>query len=234
MTGGDFVGECFPWLGSGNFIVPTATRFGGLVSAGLLLAACAAVNEEGGAAVATARQPVVAARSNTAVLASREQFESYSKVLVEPVAITVAPAEGAAADGDAVKIADYFRTALFHALSNRYGPTEDPGTDVLSIRATISGRDESRPAEPGPPSNGDAADPQAEVPAGRSADHVLAGSVLQAEVTDSVSHERLATMRQPVPAQADLSQASWSDVKQILDDWALRLATTLAAARPAG
>ena len=212
----------------------TAIRLCGLVSAGLLLAACITVEERGDAPVVTVEEPAVAESSETAVLASREQFDTYSMVFVEPVAVTIAAAAGSAVDGEAGKIADYFRKALFNALSNRYKPAKAPGAGVLSVRATISGADAAKPPEPDSPSNGDATDPEAELPAAPSTEGPLAGTVLRAEVTDSVSNERLAVMSEPAPQEATLSGASWSDVESVLDDWALRFATTLAAARPAG
>ena len=159
-------------------------------------------------------------------------LSSYKKVMIDHVVIYLNPESEAQAiqPEQMTKLSDHFHKALIASLEDQYQITDQPGPDVMRIRAAISD------VEPGHPvagtmssimpigiviSSATKATTDSNVGVGRAA--------MEIELVDSVSGDRLAAAVDRREGGKQVGSGKWDDVEEAFEHWAEKLGTYLAS-----
>lgn len=144
-------------------------------------------------------------------------FKKYDSLMFDRVSVWLSP-EAENRDIDPVvfkEMSDYFLNALVDAVKDRYSVVDQPGPNVLRVRAAIT---DVEPSDP--------------IAKALSVDNIgTGGAEAEFELLDSMSSERLAaavdSRRGGKPASRDV----WEDTKDAFDQWARRFRERLDDAR---
>ncbi len=109
------------------------------------------------------------------------------------------------------KMSDYFLNALIGAVEEGYTVVDQPGPNVLRVRAAITDVEPSNP-----------------VAKAMSVDNIgTGGAEAEMELLDSMSSERLAAAVDRRPGGKPASRDVWEDTKNAFDYWAERFRVRL-------
>lgn len=157
----------------------------------------------------------------------------YDRVLFDPVQIALAPeAAGRSVDpAQLAALAKYFEDALKIAVRNAYPIAEEPGEDVLRLRAALV---DVIPTRPALNTVGTLALP---VRAASAAKRAITGTdlfvgqvALEAELLDSLTNERLLAIvdrKAGTNFQLKKGTTTWGHVAQALREWAVQFRTRM-------
>jgi len=152
-------------------------------------------------------------------------FKPYTKIMFERVAVTLAPSsESNEIDPSMlVELTNYYQKALVEAVKDGYEVVEQPGPDVLWVRAAITDVEPSNPVANTMSSivpvgmvvaAGAKATSDANLGTGEAASEI--------EVLDSMSKERLAAAVDRRQGGKSAFRGKWVDTEQAFDYWAKR------------
>lgn len=150
----------------------------------------------------------------------------YTKLMLDPVIVHYAPgAEERQIDPEELEtLVQYFREAVIEKVQDAYPVVDEPGPDVLRIRAAVT---DVIPANP-------TANVAAAVAVGIPLD--MGGASIEAEFLDSVSQERIAALvDQKAGSHLDFigGFTRWGHVKGAFSKWAKELRSSLDEVHPA-
>jgi len=144
-------------------------------------------------------------------------FKNYDALMFDRVSVWLSP-EAETRDVDPAvfkKMSDYFRHALVKAVEDGYTVVDQPGPNVIRVRAAIT---DVEPSDP--------------VAKALSVDNIgTGGAEAEIELLDSMSSERLAAAVDRRQGDQPASRDVWEDTKDAFDDWARRFRERLDAAR---
>lgn len=152
-------------------------------------------------------------------------FKPYTKIMFERVAVTLSPSsESNEIDPSMlVELTNYYQNALVEAVKDGYEVVEQPGPDVLWVRAAITDVEPSNPVANTMSSivpvgmvvaAGAKATSDANLGTGEAASEI--------EVLDSMSKERLAAAVDRRQGGKSAFRGKWVDTEQAFDYWAKR------------
>ena len=140
-------------------------------------------------------------------------FKKYDAIMFDRVSIWLSP-EAEVRDVDPVvfkQMSDYFHNALIEAVEDSYGIVDQPGPNVMRVRAAITDVEPSNP-----------------VAKSVSVDSMgTGGAEAEFEILDSMSSERLAAAVDSRRDGKPASRAVWEDTKDAFDYWAERFRVRL-------
>lgn len=161
-------------------------------------------------------------------------FKPYNKLMFERVVVMFSDsAEYHAIDPAMHKeLTDYYQTALFDAVKDRYEIVDRPGPGVLRVRAAITGVKPSKPVA----NTMSTIIPVGIVAAGAtkaiSDDNLGTGeAATEFEVLDAMTGERLAAAVDRRQGGKMVFRGKWTDTKDAFDLWAQRFRQRLDEAR---
>lgn len=161
-------------------------------------------------------------------------FKPYTKIMFEQVTVFLnADAEHREVDPNILKeMVDYYQNALIEAVKDGYEVVDQPGPDVLWVRAAITDVKPSSPVS----NTMSSIIPVGMVVAGAtkaaSGDNLGTGeAATEFEVLDSVSRERLAAAVDRRQGGKMAFRGKWTDTKDAFDHWAQRFRQRLDEAR---
>jgi len=135
-------------------------------------------------------------------------FKKYDSLMFDRVSVWLSP-KAENRDIDPVvfkKMSDYFRNALVEAVKDSYTVVDQPGPNVIRVRAAITDVEPSNP-----------------VAKAVSVDNIgTGGAEAEMELLDSMSSERLAAAVDSRRGGTPASRAVWEDTKDAFDYWAKR------------
>ena len=135
-------------------------------------------------------------------------FKKYDALMFDRVSVWLSP-EAENRDVDPAvfkKMSDYFRQALVKAVEDGYAVVDQPGPNVIRVRAAIT---DVEPSDP--------------IAKAVSVDHIgTGGAEAEMELLDSMSSERLAAAVDRRRGGKPASRAVWEDTKDAFDYWARR------------
>ena len=135
-------------------------------------------------------------------------FKKYDSLMFDRVSVWLSP-EAENRDVDPAvfkKMSDYFRNALIEAVEDGYTVVDQPGPNVIRVRAAIT---DVEPSDP--------------VAKAVSVDNIgTGGAEAEIELLDSISSERLAAAVDRRRGGKPASRAVWEDTKDVFDYWARR------------
>ena len=144
-------------------------------------------------------------------------FKKYDSLMFDRVSVWLSP-EAENRDVDPAvfkKMSDYFLNALVKAVEDGYTVVDQPGPNVIRVRAAIT---DVEPSDP--------------VAKALSVDNIgIGGAEAEMELLDSMSSERLAAAVDSRRGGKPASRAVWEDTKDAFDYWARRFRERLDAAR---
>jgi hypothetical protein len=156
---------------------------------------------------------------------ARKNIHNYVAVIVDPVEVYLA------ADADAAKlpektraaVANYFRAALIHAVSDAFPPVDEPGPLVLRLRAAVIGVDAGGAVA--------AADKPADINEAVDNAANISKVGVEIELLDSVTGDQIAAMvdREPLGVGAEVASTEISRheksmaARAAFDEWASRV-----------
>ncbi len=144
-------------------------------------------------------------------------FKNYDALMFDRVSVWLSP-EAEIRDVDPAvfkKMSDYFRHALVKAVEDGYTVVDQPGPNVIRVRAAIT---DVEPSDP--------------VAKALSVDNIgTGGAEAEIELLDSMSSERLAAAVDRRQGDQPASRDVWEDTKDAFDYWARRFRERLDAAR---
>lgn len=144
-------------------------------------------------------------------------FKKYDSLMFDRVSVWLSP-EAENRDVDPAvfkKMSDYFRNALVEAVEDGYTVVDQPGSNVIRVRAAIT---DVEPSDP--------------VAKSLSVDNIgTGGAGAEMELLDSINSERLAAAVDRRRGGKPASRAVWEDTKDVFDYWARRFRERLDAAR---
>jgi hypothetical protein len=144
-------------------------------------------------------------------------FKNYDSLMFDRVSVWLSP-EAETRDVDPavfVKMSDYFRNSLVKAVEDGYTVVDQPGPNVIRVRAAIT---DVEPSDP--------------VAKALSVDNIgTGGAEAEIELLDSMSSERLAAAVDSRQGGQPASRGVWEDTKDAFDYWARRFRERLDAAR---
>jgi len=205
-------------------------RIGGLLLAALVLAGCAAsgmkdVKTTGFLSDYSQLKPGGEDRAALLYIKSGVDFKHYDKIMFERVTVMLSPeADNKGFDPALLKeLTDYYQKALLDAVKDGYQVVDQPGPDVLRVRAAIT---EVKPSKPVANTMSTIL-PVGWVVAGAtkvaSDDNVGTGEAgTEFEVLDSMSGERLAAAVDRRQGGKMAFRGKWTDTKDAFDFWAKR------------
>ena len=144
-------------------------------------------------------------------------FKNYDSLMFDRVSVWLsAEAENREIDPAVLKeMSDYFLNALVDAVKDGYSVVDQPGPNVLRVRAAIT---DVEPSDP--------------VAKAVSVDNIgTGGAEAEFELLDSMSSERLAAAVDSRRGGTSASRDVWEDTKYAFDQWARRFRERLDAAR---
>lgn len=144
-------------------------------------------------------------------------FKKYDSLMFDRVSVWLSPeAENREVDPAVLKkMSDYFRNALVEAVKDGYTVVDQPGPNVIRVRAAIT---DVEPSDP--------------VAKALSVDNIgTGGAEAEIELLDSTSSERLAAAVDRRQGGKPASRAVWEDTRAAFDYWASRFRERLDAAR---
>ncbi len=140
-------------------------------------------------------------------------FKKYDSIMFDRVSVWLSP-EAEVRDVDPAvfkKMSDYFLNALIGAVEEGYTVVDQPGPNVLRVRAAITDVEPSNP-----------------VAKAMSVDNIgTGGAEAEMELLDSMSSERLAAAVDRRPGGKPASRDVWEDTKNAFDYWAERFRVRL-------
>jgi len=140
-------------------------------------------------------------------------FKKYDSLMFDRVSVWLSP-EAEVRDVDPAvfkKMSDYFLNALIGAVEEGYTVVDQPGPNVLRVRAAITDVEPSNP-----------------VAKAMSVDNIgTGGAEAEIELLDSMSSERLAAAVDHRRGGKPASRAVWEDTKDAFDYWAERFRVRL-------
>jgi hypothetical protein len=144
-------------------------------------------------------------------------FKNYDALMFDRVSVWLSP-EAEIRDVDPAvfkKMSDYFLNALVKAVEDGYTVVDQPGPNVIRVRAAIT---DVEPSDP--------------VAKALSVDNIgTGGAEAEIELLDSMSSERLAAAVDRRQGGQPASRGVWEDTKDAFDYWARRFRERLDAAR---
>lgn len=144
-------------------------------------------------------------------------FKNYDALMFDRVSVWLSP-EAENRDVDPAvfkKMSDYFLNALVKAVEDGYTVVDQPGPNVIRVRAAIT---DVEPSDP--------------VAKALSVDNIgTGGAEAEIELLDSMSSERLAAAVDRRQGDQPASRGVWEDTKDAFDYWARRFRERLDAAR---
>ena len=144
-------------------------------------------------------------------------FKKYDSLMFDRVSVWLSP-EAENRDVDPAvfkKMSDYFLNALVKAVEDGYTVVDQPGPNVIRVRAAIT---DVEPSDP--------------VAKAISVDNIgIGGAEAEMELLDSMSSERLAAAVDSRRGGKPASRAVWEDTKDAFDYWARRFRERLDEAR---
>jgi hypothetical protein len=144
-------------------------------------------------------------------------FKNYDALMFDRVSVWLSP-EAENRDVDPAvfkKMSDYFLNALVKAVEDSYTVVDQPGPNVIRVRAAIT---DVEPSDP--------------VAKALSVDNIgTGGAEAEIELLDSMSSERLAAAVDRRQGDQPASRGVWEDTKDAFDYWARRFRERLDAAR---
>ena len=144
-------------------------------------------------------------------------FKNYDALMFDRVSVWLSP-EAEIRDVDPAvfkKMSDYFLNALVKAVEDGYTVVDQPGPNVIRVRAAIT---DVEPSDP--------------VAKALSVDNIgTGGAEAEIELLDSMSSERLAAAVDRRQGAQPASRDVWEDTKDAFDYWARRFRERLDAAR---
>ncbi len=141
------------------------------------------------------------------------EFKKYDSLMFDRVSVWLSPeAEIRDVDPAVFKImSDYFLNALVEAVEDGYTVVDQPGPNVLRVRAAIT---DVEPSDP--------------VAKSLSVDNIgTGGAEAELELLDSMSSERVAAAVDRRPGGKPASRDVWEDTKDAFDYWAERFRVRL-------
>jgi len=140
-------------------------------------------------------------------------FKKYDSLMFDRVSVWLSP-EAETRDVDPAvlkKMSDYFRNALVDAVKDGYTVVDQPGPNVIRVRAAIT---DVEPSDP--------------VAKAVSVDNIgTGGAEAEMELLDSISSERLAAAIDIRAGGKPASRDVWEDTKEAFDYWAKRFRVRL-------
>ena len=140
-------------------------------------------------------------------------FKKYDSLMFDRVSVWLSP-EAENRDVDPAvfkKMSDYFLNALIGAVEDGYTVVDQPGPNVIRVRAAIT---DVEPSDP--------------VAKAISVDNIgIGGAEAEMELLDSMSSERLAAAVDSRRGGKAASRAVWEDTKDAFDYWAERFRVRL-------
>ena len=144
-------------------------------------------------------------------------FKKYDSLMFDRVSVWLSP-EAENRDVDPAvfkKMSDYFLNALVKAVEDGYTVVDQPGPNVIRVRAAIT---DVEPSDP--------------VAKALSVDNIgIGGAEAEMELLDSMSSERLAAAVDSRRGGKPASRGVWEDTKDAFDYWAGRFRERLDKAR---
>ncbi|MEN8728953.1 MAG: DUF3313 domain-containing protein [Desulfuromonadales bacterium] len=144
-------------------------------------------------------------------------FKNYDALMFDRVSVWLSP-EAENRDVDPAvfkKMSDYFLNALVKAVEDGYTVVDQPGPNVIRVRAAIT---DVEPSDP--------------VAKAISVDNIgTGGAEAEMELLDSMSSERLAAAVDSRRGGKPASRGAWEDTKDAFDYWAGRFRERLDRAR---
>jgi len=140
-------------------------------------------------------------------------FKKYDAIMFDRVSVWLSPEAETRGIDPAVfkKMSDYFQNALIDAVKDGYTVVDQPGANVLRVRAAITDVEPSNP-----------------VAKAVSVDNMgTGGAEAEFELLDSMSSERLAAAVDRRRGGKPASRAVWEDTKDVFDYWAKRFRVRL-------
>jgi len=140
-------------------------------------------------------------------------FKKYDTIMFDRVSVWLSPEAETRGIDPAVfkKMSDYFQNALIDAVKDGYTVVDQPGANVLRVRAAITDVEPSNP-----------------VAKAVSVDNMgTGGAEAEFELLDSMSSERLAAAVDRRRGGKPASRAVWEDTKDVFDYWAKRFRVRL-------
>ena len=144
-------------------------------------------------------------------------FKKYDSLMFDRVSVWLSPEAETRGVDPAVfkKMSDYFLNALIEAVKDGYTVVDQPGPNVMRVRAAITDVEPSNP-----------------VAKAVSVDNMgTGGAEAEFELLDSMSSERLAAAVDRRRGGKPASRAVWEDTKDVFDYWARRFRERLDEAR---
>jgi hypothetical protein len=193
-----------------------------LLIAVFLLGGCAAVSmddvEESGFLVDYSQlTPGGEDRAALTYVDPEVDFKQYDSLMFDRVSVWLSP-EAENRDVDPAvfkKMSDYFLNALVKAVEDGYTVVDQPGPNVIRVRAAIT---DVEPSDP--------------VAKAISVDNIgIGGAEAEMELLDSMSSERLAAAVDSRRGGKPASRGVWEDTKDAFDYWAERFRERLDKAR---
>ena len=140
-------------------------------------------------------------------------FKKYDALMFDRVSVWLSPVAETREVDPAVfkKMSDYFLNALVEAVKDGYTVVDQPGPNVIRVRAAIT---DVEPSDP--------------VAKAVSVDNIgTGGAEAEIELLDSMSSERLAAAVDHRRGGKPASRAVWEDTKDAFDYWAGRFRARL-------
>lgn len=213
--------------------------YGLMLAGALLLGGCSAggmknVERSGFLQDYSQLQPGGEDRAALVYVKAGADFKPYDAIMFDRISVWLSPeAETRGIDPAILKeMSDYFQNALVEAFKDGYTLVDQPGPNVLRVRAAITDLKPSNPT-----SNtlstilpiGMAVSAAAK--ATTDANMGTGEAAAEIEFLDSVSSERLAAAVDRRQGGKSAFRGKWEDTKQAFDDWAKRFRMRLDAAR---
>ena len=197
-------------------------RFGLLLMVVLLLCGCAAgsrddLDQSGFLVDYSQLTPGGEDRAALRYVKQGVDFKQYDALMFDRVSVWLSPeAENRDVDPAVFKImSDYFLDSLVKAVEDGYTVVDQPGPNVIRVRAAIT---DVEPSDP--------------VAKALSVDNIgTGGAEAEIELLDSMSSERLAAAVDRHPGGQPASRDVWEDTRAAFDYWARRFRVRLDEAR---
>ncbi len=157
-------------------------------------------------------------RSDTSYryIASGNRLASYDRFIIEPVRVYYHGGSARVPGSETQKLANYLRSAIVKAISDRYPVVNQPGRGVARVRIALTDVKKSTwwmNIHPGSKLTGSG----------------TGEAAMEGELLDSLTNEQIVALVESQRGnQFELDQFSeYDDVKDVMDDWAQRFRTRL-------
>jgi hypothetical protein len=187
-----------------------------MVAVGLIAVQCGCTAQKAGKTGFLSDYSKLRAQSDVSAryLAPGNRLASYSKFIVDPVAIhfhTGSKAAEKLKEEDLRDLRNYMHEALVNAIEDRYEIVYRPGPRVARLRSALTDLKKSGIV-------------QNIIPVGKAIGGGLGGASLEAELLDSKTGEQIgAIVESQLGKRLSLDgYSTWGDAKAVMDSWAKR------------